>query len=74
MINEILPVPCDKISVFLMSSFKIQELSEKRQLISKSTSEAESQTHQIEALLELRLPLELPFTALVCLLMLFLTI
>lgn len=57
-----------------MFSFKIRELSQKRQLISNSTREAQSQTHHIEELLELRLPLELLFTALLCLLMLFLTI
>lgn len=66
---QIFHVPHDRMSVFLISSFKIQELSQKRQLISNSTSEAESQTQQTEELLELRLPLELAFTALVCFLM-----
>lgn len=44
-------------------SFEIQELSQKRQPFSNSASEAESQTHQIEELLELRLSLEPSFTA-----------
>lgn len=43
-----------------MGSFKIQALSQKSQPISNSTGEAQTQTKQIENVLEVRLLLELP--------------
>lgn len=59
-----------------MGSFKIQALSQekkKRQPIYNSAGEAQSQAKQIENVLELRLLLEFPLAAWLCLLMLFLT-
>lgn len=58
-----------------MGSFKIQALSQikKRQPIYNSAGEAQSQAKQIENVLELRLLLEFPLAAWLCLLMMFLT-
>lgn len=76
LINQrVVHVPHDRISLFLMGSFKIQALSQekKRQPIYNSAGEAQSQAKQIENVLELRLLLEFPLAAWLCLLMLFLT-
>lgn len=56
-----------------MGSFKIQALSQekKRQPIYNSAGEAQSQAKQIENVLELRLLLEFPLAAWLCLLMMF---